>query len=55
MPGGVLLLGECPDNITVVLLDVTSPPTIESALCAMAGEPLAGLVNNAGISVGWAC
>jgi NAD(P)-dependent dehydrogenase (short-subunit alcohol dehydrogenase family) len=38
-------------NITPVLLDVTRRESIEGALAAARGEPLAGLVNNAGIAV----
>jgi NAD(P)-dependent dehydrogenase (short-subunit alcohol dehydrogenase family) len=38
-------------NITPVLLDVTRPESIEGALAATGGEPLAGLVNNAGVAV----
>jgi NAD(P)-dependent dehydrogenase (short-subunit alcohol dehydrogenase family) len=34
-----------------VLLDVTRPESIDSALAAAADQPLAGLVNNAGIAV----
>jgi NAD(P)-dependent dehydrogenase (short-subunit alcohol dehydrogenase family) len=38
-------------NITPVLLDVTRPESIEAALAAAGTEPLAGLVNSAGIAV----
>jgi NAD(P)-dependent dehydrogenase (short-subunit alcohol dehydrogenase family) len=38
-------------NITPVLLDVTRAESIEGALAAAGTEPLAGLVNNAGIAV----
>jgi NAD(P)-dependent dehydrogenase (short-subunit alcohol dehydrogenase family) len=38
-------------NITPVLLDVTRPESIDGALAAAGREPLAGLVNNAGIAV----
>jgi NAD(P)-dependent dehydrogenase (short-subunit alcohol dehydrogenase family) len=34
-----------------VLLDVTSPESIDEALAVAGGEPLAGLVNNAGIAL----
>jgi NAD(P)-dependent dehydrogenase (short-subunit alcohol dehydrogenase family) len=40
-----------PERIQPVLLDVTRPESIASASAAVGGEPLAGLVNNAGIAV----
>ena len=38
-------------HIEPVLLDVTSPESIDGALLAVGDEPLAGLVNNAGIAI----
>jgi NAD(P)-dependent dehydrogenase (short-subunit alcohol dehydrogenase family) len=38
-------------EIRPVLLDVTQPASLEAAAKVLAGEPLAGLINNAGISV----
>src|SRR5271166_4545023 len=37
--------------IEPVLLDVTQPASVQRAVDAAGGEPLAGLINNAGISV----
>ena len=37
-------------GITPVILDVCQPASIHKALDALAGEPLAGLINNAGIA-----
>jgi NAD(P)-dependent dehydrogenase (short-subunit alcohol dehydrogenase family) len=38
-------------GITPIRLDVTLPESIEGALAAVGAEPLAGLVNNAGVAV----
>lgn len=38
-------------NLVPVMLDVGEPASIGAALAALEGEPLAGLVNNAGIAV----
>ena len=38
-------------NVVPMLLDVTSPQSIAAALTAVGPEPLAGLINNAGIAV----
>jgi NAD(P)-dependent dehydrogenase (short-subunit alcohol dehydrogenase family) len=38
-------------KIEPVLLDVTNPETIDRALAAAGDQPLAGLVNNAGIAI----
>ncbi len=48
---GDALKAESPAQIEPVLLDVTSAASITAAVAAIGGEPLAGLVNNAGIAV----
>lgn len=47
---GEALKGSAP-GIDPVLLDVTRSASVQSAVEAAGGEPLAGLINNAGISV----
>jgi NAD(P)-dependent dehydrogenase (short-subunit alcohol dehydrogenase family) len=47
---GEALRAECSGLIEPVLLDVTSPPSIAGALTAVGDQPLAGLINNAGIA-----
>ena len=48
---GDALKAESPAQIEPVLLDVTSAASISAAVAAIGVEPLAGLVNNAGIAV----
>jgi NAD(P)-dependent dehydrogenase (short-subunit alcohol dehydrogenase family) len=47
---GKALRAECSGPIEPVLLDVTSPESITGALAAVGDQPLAGLINNAGIA-----
>ena len=47
---GEALKAHSPGNIEPVFLDVTCQESIEGALAAIGDEPLAGLVNNAGIA-----
>jgi NAD(P)-dependent dehydrogenase (short-subunit alcohol dehydrogenase family) len=48
---GEALRARVTSNITPVLLDVTDANSIENAVSTLAGEPLAGLLNNAGVAV----
>ena len=45
------LCAAAPDRIRPVFLDVTDPAAIDRAVAALGGEPIAGLVNAAGIAV----
>jgi NAD(P)-dependent dehydrogenase (short-subunit alcohol dehydrogenase family) len=49
-PDGEALRADRPDLIEPVLLDVTSAESVARALAAVGGQPLAGLINNAGIA-----
>ena len=51
MADGDALKADSPEQIEPVLLDVTSAASISAAVAAIGAEPLAGLVNNAGIAV----
>jgi NAD(P)-dependent dehydrogenase (short-subunit alcohol dehydrogenase family) len=48
---GVRREGDAPEGTTAVLLDVTDAAAIDALAARLAGEPLAGLVNNAGIAL----
>jgi NAD(P)-dependent dehydrogenase (short-subunit alcohol dehydrogenase family) len=48
---GEAVRASSPEHIRPVRLDVTDPASIAAALAAVGPEPLAGLVNNAGIAV----
>jgi NAD(P)-dependent dehydrogenase (short-subunit alcohol dehydrogenase family) len=50
-PADAESLKSAAENIRPVLLDVTSADSINAALKTMGTEPLAGLVNNAGIAI----
>src|SRR5215831_12392364 len=47
---GEALRAQCSGVVEPVLLDVTSRESIAKAVAAVGDEPLAGLVNNAGIA-----
>jgi NAD(P)-dependent dehydrogenase (short-subunit alcohol dehydrogenase family) len=47
---GEALRAQCPGAVEPVRLDVTSADSIAAAVAAAGGQPLAGLVNNAGIA-----
>jgi NAD(P)-dependent dehydrogenase (short-subunit alcohol dehydrogenase family) len=49
---GVRRESDAPDGTTPVLLDVTDQTAIDALAARIAGAPLAGLVNNAGIALG---
>ena len=49
---GVRREADAPEGTTPVLLDVTDQAAIDALAQRVAGRPLAGLVNNAGIGVG---
>ena len=49
---GVRREGDAPEGTTPVLLDVTDAAAIDALATRIGGEPLAGLVNNAGIALG---
>jgi NAD(P)-dependent dehydrogenase (short-subunit alcohol dehydrogenase family) len=48
---GAALQAHSLPNLKPMLLDVTDSESIHEALAALGGEPLAGLVNNAGVAV----
>jgi NAD(P)-dependent dehydrogenase (short-subunit alcohol dehydrogenase family) len=50
-PGDAERVGQIP-NVEAVILDVTSAEDIERVRSRLDGQPLAGLVNNAGVSAG---
>ena len=50
-PGDAERVGQIP-NVEALILDVTSADDIERVRARLDGQPLAGLVNNAGVSAG---
>ena len=50
-PGDAERVGQIP-NVEAMILDVTSADDIERVRARLDGQPLAGLVNNAGVSAG---
>ena len=49
---GVRRDADAPEGTTPVLLDITDAPAIDALAARIGGEPLAGLVNNAGVGFG---